>query len=184
MWCCDGLNSTSVDFCLSTTVENFDAKKPPGGGCVCRRLVIYSWPGRLAARRRPCAWRPRRIAIHSLRALKAAMFFLVPSHHTKQLFSFDQTQLLKLRFYSCRICCMNAIQTAISSLGGPAATAQVLNCTVQAVCFYRDGKREFPAKLCPTIERATNGAVTCEQLRPDVEWAVLRRPRRGAKKAA
>ncbi len=36
------------------------------------------------------------------------------------------------------------------------------------------GKRQVPAEHCPTIERATGGAVRCEDLRPDVDWAVLR----------
>ncbi|MDB5963863.1 MAG: putative antitoxin of bacterial toxin-antitoxin system, YdaS/YdaT, partial [Polaromonas sp.] len=27
---------------------------------------------------------------------------------------------------------------------------------------------------CPSCERLTNGAVTCEELRPDVAWDVLR----------
>lgn len=31
-----------------------------------------------------------------------------------------------------------------------------------------------PAERCPAIERATNGQVRCEDLRPDVDWAVLR----------
>ncbi|WP_084199166.1 transcriptional regulator [Noviherbaspirillum autotrophicum] len=31
-----------------------------------------------------------------------------------------------------------------------------------------------PADYCPSIERITDREVTCEQLRPDVEWAVLR----------
>ena len=31
-----------------------------------------------------------------------------------------------------------------------------------------------PAARCPTIERLTERAVTCEELRPDVEWHVLR----------
>jgi len=36
------------------------------------------------------------------------------------------------------------------------------------------GKRQVPAEHCPAIERATGGAVRCEDLRPDVEWSVLR----------
>lgn len=36
------------------------------------------------------------------------------------------------------------------------------------------GKRPVPAERCPTIERATGGLVRCEDLRPDVEWYVLR----------
>lgn len=50
----------------------------------------------------------------------------------------------------------------------------MLNVTTQAVCFWRDGKRGLPADHCPAIERATNGAVRCEELRPDVDWAYLR----------
>ncbi|WP_343928672.1 helix-turn-helix domain-containing protein [Pigmentiphaga daeguensis] len=35
-------------------------------------------------------------------------------------------------------------------------------------------QRRVPAERCPTIERATDGAVRCEDLRPDVDWAYLR----------
>ena len=31
-----------------------------------------------------------------------------------------------------------------------------------------------PAEHCPAIERATGGKVRCEDLRPDVDWSVLR----------
>ena len=34
--------------------------------------------------------------------------------------------------------------------------------------------RQVPAERCPDIEAATGGAVTCEELRPDVNWAVVR----------
>lgn len=34
--------------------------------------------------------------------------------------------------------------------------------------------RQVPAERCPAIERATGGQVSCEDLRPDVDWAVLR----------
>lgn len=30
--------------------------------------------------------------------------------------------------------------------------------------------RRVPADHCPALERAARGAVTCEQLRPDVRW--------------
>lgn len=36
------------------------------------------------------------------------------------------------------------------------------------------GVRRVPAEHCPAIERATNGAVRCEDLRSDVDWAYLR----------
>ena len=38
-------------------------------------------------------------------------------------------------------------------------------------------KRRVPAERCPDIERATDGAVRCEDLRPDVDWATVRKSR-------
>lgn len=35
-------------------------------------------------------------------------------------------------------------------------------------------KGKVPAERCPDIERATGGAVRCEELRPDVDWNYLR----------
>lgn len=35
-------------------------------------------------------------------------------------------------------------------------------------------KRKTPVIRCPEIERITEGKVTCEELRPDVNWKVLR----------
>ena len=34
--------------------------------------------------------------------------------------------------------------------------------------------------LCINIERESSGAVTCEELRPDVDWAYLRRTKKAA----
>lgn len=69
---------------------------------------------------------------------------------------------------------MSDFEKAIEILGGPARTARALSRSIQAVLFWRDKKRQFPADLCPTVERLTDGLVRCEGLRPDVEWAVLR----------
>ena len=33
-----------------------------------------------------------------------------------------------------------------------------------------------PAEYCPTIEKICNGAVRCEELNTDADWAVLRVP--------
>lgn len=82
--------------------------------------------------------------------------------------------MLKFGIYSCRIFNMNPINMAIDMLGGPSKTASALGVTPQAVCFWRDGKRQLAAEYCPAIERATNGAVRCEDLRPDVDWAYIR----------
>ncbi|MDX9944266.1 MAG: helix-turn-helix domain-containing protein, partial [Azonexus sp.] len=59
-------------------------------------------------------------------------------------------------------------------IGGPSSVAREVGETTQADCFWRDGKRRIPAAACPSNEKATGGAVRCEDLRPDVDWAYLR----------
>lgn len=67
------------------------------------------------------------------------------------------------------------------AFGGVAARmATHFNVSNQTVSFWRQGEREgrpvrFPAEFCPDCERLTDGAVTCEELRPDVRWDVLRK---------
>jgi len=39
---------------------------------------------------------------------------------------------------------------------------------------WRNLNRPVPAERCPAIEKATGGMVTCEELRPDVDWGFLR----------
>jgi DNA-binding transcriptional regulator YdaS (Cro superfamily) len=65
---------------------------------------------------------------------------------------------------------------AIRLLGGPVRAAERLGVeryqTVQSWLRNR-----VPAEYCPLIERATRekgDPVTCEELRPDVAWDVLR----------
>lgn len=72
------------------------------------------------------------------------------------------------------MCGMTPIQTAIKHTGNASRLAERLGVTPQAVCFWREGKRQIPAALCPLIEQATSGLVRCEDLRPDVAWFVLR----------
>jgi DNA-binding transcriptional regulator YdaS (Cro superfamily) len=42
------------------------------------------------------------------------------------------------------------------------------------VSQWANGIRPVPSSRCPAIERATDGLVRCEDLRPDVDWAYLR----------
>lgn len=46
----------------------------------------------------------------------------------------------------------------------------------QLIQGWMDESRRFatPADYCPLIERATDGRVRCEDLRPDVAWGVVR----------
>jgi DNA-binding transcriptional regulator YdaS (Cro superfamily) len=56
--------------------------------------------------------------------------------------------------------------------GGQLFVANLFGISVQAVSKWV--KKRVPIERCPEIEKATNGAVTCEDLRPDVDWAFLR----------
>jgi DNA-binding transcriptional regulator YdaS (Cro superfamily) len=76
------------------------------------------------------------------------------------------------------------IARACAAIGGQAEMARALGITPAAVNQWCLGRREVPAERCPDIERLTRTAaaakfnqaliVTCEQIRPDVAWGVLR----------
>jgi DNA-binding transcriptional regulator YdaS (Cro superfamily) len=69
---------------------------------------------------------------------------------------------------------MEAIDRAAEALGSQGALAHLLGVSKGAVSQWKSPGRRVPAEYCPLIERATNGAVRCEDLRPDVDWAYLR----------
>lgn len=81
---------------------------------------------------------------------------------------------------------MSSIQTAINLAGSAQALAASIGVPPQSVYFWRAGSRRVPAEYCPAIEAATG--VRCEDLRPDVQWGVLRgtaqAPELGTKEAA
>jgi len=63
---------------------------------------------------------------------------------------------------------------AITLVGSMAGLARYLGVSKGAVFQWGMPGRQVPAAHCPEIERLTGGAVRCEDLRPDVEWGVLR----------
>jgi len=71
-----------------------------------------------------------------------------------------------------------ALAEAARILGGQAAVASLLGYNDRRnVSPWFTTDRPFPAEHCPAIERATREKgepILCEQLRPDVEWGVLR----------
>lgn len=73
---------------------------------------------------------------------------------------------------------MRPLETAINACGGQAGLAAELGVKPQNVWNWLNRSNgTVPAEYCPAIERVTmkrGQPVTCEQLRPDVEWAVLR----------
>ena len=64
-----------------------------------------------------------------------------------------------------------ALERAIRLAGGITKLARELDLSGHAV-VYQWGKTRVPAEQCPRIEELTG--VRCEELRPDVAWAVLR----------
>jgi DNA-binding transcriptional regulator YdaS (Cro superfamily) len=67
-----------------------------------------------------------------------------------------------------------ALDKAVSLVGSMQALAEHVGVTKGAVSQWKTDGRRIPAEHCPTIERLTNREVTCEELRPDVDWAFLR----------
>lgn len=64
-----------------------------------------------------------------------------------------------------------ALYRAAKLLGGQSAMASVLGYADRRnVWPWFNTARRFPAEHCPAIERATNGAVSCEELCPDTTW--------------
>jgi DNA-binding transcriptional regulator YdaS (Cro superfamily) len=67
-----------------------------------------------------------------------------------------------------------ALHKAIEQVGSMRALAEKLGVTKGAVGQWKLEGRQVPAEHCPDIERLVNRLVTCEQLRPDVDWGFLR----------
>lgn len=63
------------------------------------------------------------------------------------------------------------LDRAISEAGGPTKLAKALGLSSHAVVYQWQMNR-VPAERCPDLEALTG--VRCEELRPDVNWAVLR----------
>ena len=66
---------------------------------------------------------------------------------------------------------MEALERAIEKAGGISALAARIGVAASAPSMWKSRAR-IPAEHCPAIERETG--VTCEELRPDVAWSVLR----------
>lgn len=58
--------------------------------------------------------------------------------------------------------------TLIDRLGGPTAIARM--CGIKPPSVFEWRQRGIPPARCPAIERAIEGRMTCEELRPDVRW--------------
>lgn len=63
---------------------------------------------------------------------------------------------------------MDVIERASKACGGMAKLAELMGESVQTVSNWR--VRGIPVLKCAQLEAATAGAVTCEELRSDVQW--------------
>jgi len=61
------------------------------------------------------------------------------------------------------------MQRAADACGGQAKLARLIGVTNPTVNQWVRGSRPVPIERCPDIERATGGAVTRRDLRPD-DW--------------
>lgn len=71
---------------------------------------------------------------------------------------------------------MSALQRAIDACGGVSALASAIGVAASSPSMWK-ARGNVPAEHCPAIERETRKRgqpVTCEELRPDVAWDVLR----------
>ena len=62
----------------------------------------------------------------------------------------------------------------LSVRGAQANLANALGVDTQLVWQWTSGVRRIPAERCVAIEELTHCQVRCEDLRPDVNWGVLR----------
>ena len=65
---------------------------------------------------------------------------------------------------------MSGLEQAVEFFNGPAKMARALKVTPPTLTQWRGGARPIPLDRAMQIERLTNGAVTREELRPDVDW--------------
>lgn len=66
-----------------------------------------------------------------------------------------------------------AIKRACDAVGGQTEMATALTLTRQTVHMWCKGTRAVPVAHCRSIRRLTLGAVSIEELRPDVCWCTL-----------
>jgi DNA-binding transcriptional regulator YdaS (Cro superfamily) len=69
----------------------------------------------------------------------------------------------------------NYVQKAIELCGSQTELARRCGVKQQHVWKWLHELRAVPAERAIAIEIATGGAVTCEQLRPDIRWDLIRK---------
>lgn len=70
--------------------------------------------------------------------------------------------------------CRMTLSEYFAQRGAQSRLSKTMEIPAPMLSAWASGDRRVPAERCPEIERATAGAVRCEDLRPDVAWDVLR----------
>jgi len=68
---------------------------------------------------------------------------------------------------------MDAIDKAAAAVGSATELAVRIGVAQSAISNWK-ARGKVPAEHCIAIERETHGTVTVEDLRPDLDWAVIR----------
>lgn len=66
------------------------------------------------------------------------------------------------------------LKSYLEQRGAGRRLAESLTISPVIISQWKTGARQISADRCIDIERATAGAVRCEDLRPDVDWGYLR----------
>lgn len=66
------------------------------------------------------------------------------------------------------------IRRACAVIGSQSELARAVGVTNSMVSQWCTGARPLPLDRAIAIERETGGAVTVEELRPDIDWQVIR----------
>lgn len=72
---------------------------------------------------------------------------------------------------------IQALMRAVEMFGTRVKLAAAIGTTKASINNWLNEGELIPLKRCPEIERVTKGAVRCEELRPDLDWGVLRKVR-------
>jgi DNA-binding transcriptional regulator YdaS (Cro superfamily) len=76
------------------------------------------------------------------------------------------------------------LKTYAKTRGASARLARAIGVSSVTVSHWVSGHKQVPAERCLAVEAATSGTVRCEELRPDIQWGVLRERRRSERRVA
>jgi DNA-binding transcriptional regulator YdaS (Cro superfamily) len=70
---------------------------------------------------------------------------------------------------------MNYLKKAINKVGSQKEFVRICGVSQVAVSKWLNGVNKIGEDKAILVEQALNGFVTCEELRPDVNWSVVRK---------